>query len=127
MKKISILILSTLITAAMISPLTNAIYIDGDEVVWYTVPELLEYKKEIENEQNEKCGEEIGCRQEWYFDRMERDDKLFALEQLMQHQFVVTAMNPGQGYIRALFFGEDIYQTLRRLYFQYQRRKQWRG
>jgi len=27
----------------------------------------------------------------------------------------------------ALFFGEDIYQTLRRLYFQYQRRKQWRG
>ena len=109
-KKIPLLISTLAVGMAgmTFSPSVEALYIDDDDVTWYTVSELLEYKGEVEQEISDLCGEDFGCRQEYNFNKMETDSKYHALEQLQERQFVMTAVNPSEEYIEVLFFGEDM-------------------
>lgn len=108
MKKIPILLTSALILATIISAPTHALYVDNDEAAWYTVPELLEYGEEFEREKQEICGEDFWCQEEYFYNNIESEPKLSALDQFLQQQFVLTAANPGEGYIKVMFFGEDM-------------------
>ncbi|MBO7718235.1 hypothetical protein J6S37_01930 [Candidatus Saccharibacteria bacterium] len=108
MKKLSTFLLLTLIFGLTISPGVNAIYTDDDGATWYTVEELLDYQQEIDTELSEVCADDIGCRQDAYFSKMETKLELLALEQLAGQQFILTAINPEQEYIKTLFFGEDM-------------------
>lgn len=108
MKKIFLPILAILIFGATLSLPVSALYIDSDEATWYTVPELLEYKTEVDQEKMATCGEDFGCQQEFYFHKMETETKFQALERLKQNQLIVTAINPEEEYIKVLFFDEDL-------------------
>lgn len=95
--------------AGAFSPLgVSAHYLDKKGRSWYTVSELLDYKEEVDMETEQKCGDDTYCKEELYFFRMESEDlKYQALSQLIQQQFVLTAVNPGAETIKVLFFGED--------------------
>lgn len=106
MKKIfQILILITLFSAIFTST-TSAVYVDEDMDTWYTVDELLEYREQIRQEENELCGENRECRLNFFSEKY-NEDRFIALNQLLQHQFVATMINPGQEIIEVIFFDED--------------------
>lgn len=112
MQKIPKLLSSILITSVTVSlgfsAKTQALYIDEDEATWYTVAELLDYQKQVEQEKSELCGDDINCRENWFYDRFESDPKLQALDNLEQYQFVVTAINPQAETFKVLAFSENM-------------------
>lgn len=108
MKKIPIIIPLILMLTAAAAPPTWALYKDDDGATWYTVEELLDYRKVLDREEEEACGEDAWCKQEYFYNKMESEPRVSALEQLLQQQFVLTAVNPGEGYIKVMFFGEDM-------------------
>lgn len=113
MKKISTIILPALVIGAAIpmafSPGANAMRTDSDGSVWWSVSELLDYKKVVDQEINAQCGDDPGCRQELYFSKIEGEDQKFrALEMLTEQQFVLTGVNPSQDTFKVLFFDEDM-------------------
>lgn len=112
MKKIplqllTILILSTVFTNVFTAN-THALYIDEDGTTWYTVPEMLEYKEIVDKEEQELCGDDMDCKQDFFFSKIETDDKFRALEQLTQQQIVVTSVNPAEETLKVLFFDEEM-------------------
>ncbi len=113
MKKISItfLLALTIISVANLAspPEASAKRIDEDGATWWSVPELLEYKKQADQEMDRQCGDDESCRQELYFSKIESEDKEFrALEMLTEQQFVLTGVNFGKNAIKILFFDEDM-------------------
>lgn len=108
MKRIFLSIISIFVFGIIFSPPADALYMDNDEATWYSVSELLEYKNEIDQEKLSICGEDFGCRQDYFFRKLETDTEFQALEQLKQNQFIVTSVNPEAGYLRVLFFDEDM-------------------
>ena len=113
MKKLPKLILPTLILGAVTSqalaPKTSALYIDDDGATWYTVQELLGYKEEVDRETDNLCGDDMGCRENLYYSHFEAEDyKFWALEQLLDQQVVLTAVNPKEETLKVLYFDEDM-------------------
>lgn len=117
MKKIPIKLLTILILSAVFTVTftakTHALYIDEDGATWYTVPEMLEYKAEVDREEQELCGDDMNCKQDFFFSKIETDEKFHALEQLTQQQIVVTSVNPAEETLKVLFFDEEM--TLKRM------------
>lgn len=113
MKKLPTVLLSTLIFGLVGSNLTaspaSALYRDDTGATWYTVAEALEFKEELDRETEEICGDNLSCREELYFSRMESgDQKFWVVEQLTQQQITVTSVNPGAETLKVLFFDEDV-------------------
>jgi hypothetical protein len=111
MKKKSIflsVLVAGLFVASFRTSQASALYIDNKDYAWYSVPELLEYKKEYDREAEEVCGVDSICLEELFFSKMDSTELKFqAFNQLMQQQFVVTSINPGEETIKVLFFDED--------------------
>ncbi len=113
MKKLPTLLLPTLIFGLIGSiaanPKASALYKEEDDTTWYSVPELLEYKEELDRETADTCGEDSYCLEELFFSKMDSNDSKFcALEQLTQQQIVVTSVNLTEETIKVLFFDEDM-------------------
>lgn len=106
-KLLTILVLST-VFSGIISAKTHALYIGEDNTTWYTVPEMLDYKEIIDQEEQNLCGNDMNCQQEFYFNKFETDEKFRALDQLTQQQIVVTSVNPEAEILKVLFFDEDM-------------------
>ena len=65
----------------------SALYIDNKDHVWYSVSELLEYKKEYDREAEDVCGVDSICLEELFFSKMDSmESKFQAFNQLMQQQ-----------------------------------------
>lgn len=111
MKKKSIflsVLVAGLFVASFRTSQASALYIDNKDHAWYSVSELLEYKKEYDREAEEVCGVDSICLEELFFSKMDSTELKFqAFNQLMQQQFVVTSINPSEETIKVLFFDED--------------------
>lgn len=114
MRKLSILILTTLIIGLIFSPveITSAAIYDRD-TTWWSVEELLEFYPEVEAEKDAECGTSQECRMEFGFNMIERGEKYSALSNLLESQFWITSINPETGTIKVLFFDDDM--MLRRM------------
>ena len=117
MKKLPI-ILTTLIMSAVFAGLfsekAQAFYIAEDGSPWWTVSELLEYKKTVDGEAKELCGDDTECVRDFYRSKeMDfEDEKNMALMRLLRQQFAVTSINPHQEKIKILFFDTDMMRLL---------------
>lgn len=107
--KISILILAiSAIIISLFSAKTYALYIDSDDATWYTVAELLDYREQVEREKNELCGDSQSCREAWFYEKIETDQKFQALNNLEQRQFIVTAINLKTKTFKIISFSENM-------------------
>ena len=110
MKKLPIALLG--LTMCIISQTTasssvSAMYREPN-ATWWTVPELLEFKQQVEREESEICGNNQGCKEELFFSNLESEDTRYqALEIMLQSRFVVTSINPGQEKIKVIYFDEE--------------------
>ncbi len=106
--KLLIILTLSVVFAGVFTTTTHALYIDEDGATWYTVPEMLEYKDITDQEEQKLCGEDINCKQELFFSKIETDEKFRALEQLTEQQIVVTSVNPAKETLKVLFFDEEM-------------------
>ena len=87
---------------------SSALYKE-DERTWWTVEELLDFKKVADAEMNEQCGKDIGCRENLYFQRLDDySNQYVALDRLEESQFHITSINPEQGTMKVLYFDQDL-------------------
>ena len=107
------LILPTLIAATMAGNLvimnqnSSAIYKEGNKT-WWTVEELLDFKKVADTELNELCGKDFECREELYFERIgDFNNQYIALERLEEPQFNITSINPEQETMKVVYFDQN--------------------
>jgi len=115
MKKIPILLSSILVFsmvfAGILGKETHAMFKDDEEWPWWSVEELLEYRDEVLREEQELCGDNVECREELYFSKMEneneKDNKYQSLQMLIEQRFVVTSVNPTTGVVKVLYNNED--------------------
>lgn len=85
----------------------SAMYRESN-ATWWTVPELLEFKEQVEREENEICSNNQSCREELFFSHLESEDTRYqALEMMLQSRFVVTSINPGKEKIKVIYFDEE--------------------
>ncbi len=75
---------------------------------WWSVEELLEFNREVEEEKTTECGDNQDCKMEFDFSLIERGPKYSALNNLLEAQFWITAINPIEETIKVLFFDEDM-------------------
>lgn len=88
-------------------PNTSALHQDTNGTNWWTVEELLDFSKEVEAEKTALCGEDQGCLMDFNYSMIEKGEKYRALDNLMQMQFWITSVNPGENTLKALYFDED--------------------
>lgn len=114
MKKLPIILLSTLITGLTLGPahLAHA-SIEENSTTWWSVEELLNYYPEVEAEKDAECGDNQDCRMEFNFNMIEKGEKYRALSNLTDMQFWVTGVNPKEQTISVLFFDDEM--MLRRM------------
>ena len=110
MKKIPIVLLglTMCITGQTFAgPSASAMYREQN-ATWWTVPELLEFKKQVEREEFETCGNNQGCKEELFFSHLESEETRYqALDMMLQSRFVITSINPGQEKIKVIYFDEE--------------------
>lgn len=109
MKKISILVMSTLIVGQVFCPAisTFAAIHDGD-TTWWSVEEMLEFYQEVEHEKATRCGDSSSCKMDFSLEMMEMGPKYRALQKFVLRQFWITAVNPSSETIKVLLFDEDM-------------------
>ncbi len=111
MRKIPIALLSILTASignlSILGQSTFALY-QEDDVAWWTVEELMEFSKEVDAETEAICGNNIGCRQDYYYSNIDGDNlKYRALDRLYQTQFRITSINPEEETMEVLFLDQD--------------------
>ena len=111
MKKIPIF-LAAMMTCSLLNNLAplsaKALYVDENQITWWSVEELLDFSKTAESEEKELCGDDLNCREELFFTRIESEDMRYqALEMLKEGRFWVTKVNPTEETLEVLYFDED--------------------
>ena len=111
MRKIPIALISILIASisnlSILGQNSFALY-QEDDITWWTAEELLDFSKEVDAETEAICGNNIGCRQNYYYSNLEGDNpKYRALDRLYQTQFRVTSINPEEETMDILFLDQD--------------------
>ena len=115
MKKIPLLLILVLTMsmgfAGFSADNTSAMFKDEEGWPWWSVEELLAYREEVLREEQELCGEDIECRDELFFSKLEngneKDNKFSSLQMLIEQRFVVTSVNPTTGVVKVLYNDED--------------------
>ena len=103
----SIILMAVVGNSILLNQSSYATYQENN-ITWWTVDELLDFSIQQEREISDMCGNNIGCRQEQYFNNLEREDGRYrALDRLRQSQFNITSINPEQETIEILFFDQD--------------------
>ena len=108
MKKLPFI--STLIAGALLniaSPLATHATIKYDDTTWYTIPEMLEYKDYAETEISNLCGDDSFCKENYYFQKIETDDRFRSLDSFLGGRFWTTSINPAEETLEAIYFDED--------------------
>lgn len=107
------LLLPTLIAAmaagnlAIMSQDSSAIYKEGNKT-WWTVEEMLDFRKTADSEIDERCGKDYECREELYFERLgDYNNQYVALERLEEPQFNITSINPEQETMKVVYFDQN--------------------
>lgn len=111
MKKLLIALLSFLTVGitntAILEQNSSALYQENG-ITWWTVEELMDFSAQIDAETKALCGNDMGCRQEYYFNNLEGDNpKYRALDRFYQTQFRITSINPEQETIEVLFLDQN--------------------
>ena len=110
MKKIPIVLLGLtmcITSQTFAGPSASAMYREQN-ATWWTVPELLEFKEQVEREEFETCGNNQGCKEELFFSHLESEETRYqALDMMLQSRFVITSINPGQEKIKVIYFDEE--------------------
>ena len=135
MKKITIPILLTLSLGSLFGPIKNASATIQDQgVTWWSVSELLEFYEEVETERIATCGDDYGCNRNFDSNYFESSEKYRALQNILEGQILVTAVNPANETIKVLFYDENMmlrrmgikeYLELEHLYFGWF--EEWNG
>ncbi|MBR3229100.1 hypothetical protein IKF67_02625 [Candidatus Saccharibacteria bacterium] len=115
MKKIPLLLILfltlSMVFAGFSADNTSAMFKDDEGWPWWSVEELLAYREEVLQEERELCGEDIECRDELFFSKLEngneKDNKFSSLQMLIEQRFVVTSVNPTTGVVKVLYNDED--------------------
>lgn len=119
-KKLSPIYISALAVACVAtipSVPTSALYQDDQGANWWSVEELLQYADEVDAEEKTVCGDDIGCREELFYSKLDaHDQKYESLEVFRQQQFWVTSINPDMEKLDMIYFDQD--PMLRRLGFE---------
>lgn len=112
MKKLPTLLISILITSTVFSSLfsakTQALYTDENSITWYTIPELLEYKKEHDQEEQEVCGDNMDCLMAFREEKSLSNPKYAALRLIEFRQLFISSVNLRDNTIKFVFFKEDM-------------------
>ena len=84
-----------------------ALYQEND-IIWWSIDELMEFSRQVDTETEAICGDNISCRQEYYFNNLEGDNpKYRALNRLYQTQFRITSINPEAETMEVLFLDQN--------------------
>ena len=75
---------------------------------WWSVEEMLDFYQEVEQEKLDECGENPGCQVEFDNNLVERGLKYRALNNFLEKQFWITAVNPAEETVKVFYFGNDI-------------------
>lgn len=74
---------------------------------YWTVPELLEFREEVEAEIADTCAGDLNCERDLRFTITERGGKYVALENFGYSSFLITAINPSAETIKVYYDDED--------------------
>ena len=75
---------------------------------WWSVEELLDFYQEVEKEKTNICGEDQNCRIEFGYNMIDRGPKYAALNNFLETQIWVTAVNPAKETVKVFYFDEDV-------------------
>lgn len=109
-KLLSIPILTAIVAcmAAVPTAPASALYQDERGSKWWSVEELLKYADEVDAEEEALCGDDMGCREELFFSKLDaHDQKYESLDMFRQSQFSVTSINPAAGKLDMIYFDQD--------------------
>lgn len=109
MKRKSLLILSALVTGLGLvpsSPTSAAIQDRG--TTWWSVEEMLDFYQEVEQEKLDGCGDDLGCQVEFGYNMVEKGPKYSALNNFLEAQIWITAVNPAEETVKVFYFDDDM-------------------
>ena len=99
------LTISTL-AATVPKPASAAVWYDN--TTWWSVAEMLDFYQEVEQEKADLCGSDTACIEEFNMIMIEKGQKYSALENFLQGQFWVTAINPKEETVKILYFDQEM-------------------
>lgn len=105
---IPILVAAVACMATVSAAPASAMYQDERGNKWWSVEELLQYADEVDAEEEALCGDDMGCREELFFSKLDaHDQKYESLDMFRQSQFSVTSINPAAGKLDMIYFDQD--------------------
>ena len=108
MKKLPIILLSILIAAFINnSGAQQKAFADESAKTYWTIPELLEFKKTADLAMETECADNYRCKEEFYYNHADEDARYIALEMFTWHKFMLTAINPAAETFRVFYINED--------------------
>ena len=109
MRRKQLLILSMLavgLSLGLPSPTFAAVSHNG--ATWWSVEELLAFNQEVEQEKLDECGDDLDCQIEFGYNMIERGPEYSALNNFLEAQIWITAVNPVEETVKVLYFDDDM-------------------
>ncbi|MBR2544219.1 hypothetical protein IKF04_02880 [Candidatus Saccharibacteria bacterium] len=75
---------------------------------WWSVEEMLDFYQEVEQEKITECDQDEACGMEFDYNLLERGPKYSALNNFLETQLWITAVNPTKETVKIFYFNDDM-------------------